>query len=318
MKKYILSLACLALAASCQHEKYNVPVDFTVTIDPSTTFVAGEPVKFNFIGNAENIIFYSGETGHNYEFRDRSEVPVEDVEGANLAFEFQARYGDAGAMKVYVSKTFDGLSGTDGLADRAKVAAMVAAGMPGWTEVPYEEGASTKWTSQDLDVTDYLDNFAIAFHWCPATHERTQRTYWINGNLSIALKGAEPTSMKLKDMSLVSVMMNEEIADPYQHDKGNGSIAFNNSAAQLVFQGVGANALTYALDGWVISQPRKLNKVAHDEAVVVKNIENYLPSYEYTYTKGGTYEAVFVGSNATSTASSRQVQRVTVTVLDKI
>jgi hypothetical protein len=218
-----------------------------------------------------------------------------------------------------VSKEFAGINGNDDPdGDRAAVKAMVEAGMPGWVKLDYQEGASTKWTAQDFNMTEYLENLSIAFHWCPKAVDKTQRTYWINGEISIEMQGTEPSKMKLSDLGFQSLMMNEEV-DAYKKNAGNGSIRFDNAtnAGQICFQGVGANALPYAIDGWVFTSPRPLNKVANDKGTVIKNIENYMHEYVYTWNEPGTYEVVFVGRNENYASSSEQIHKYTITILEK-
>lgn len=318
MRKYISILFASVLLASCQHDVVN-EIDYNIVLDKDNTYLAGDPVAFNITGEVDNILFYSGETGSQYVYKDRYEVPIEDVISANLHLDVQARYGDAGALEIYVSKDFGGINGTDDPdGDRAAVKAMVEAGMPGWVKLDYQEGASSKWTAQDFPMNDYLDNLCIAFHWCPKAFDKTQRTYWINGEISIEMKGTDPSKMSLSDLGFQSLMMNEE-AEAYKKNAGNGSIRFDNAAnaGEICFQGVGANKLEYAIDGWVFTSPRPLNKVANDKGTVIKNLQNYLHEYVYTWDKPGTYEVVFVGRNENYAAASEQIHRFTITILEK-
>ena len=317
MKKSIILSAALMTLCACQHDIVR-QTDFNVTLDADNTYFVGEPVRFNFTGEVDNIIFYSGETGAQYKYKDRYTVPAEDVQSVNLDMSFQARYGLANAMEIWVSKTFEGLNGSDGAADRATIQAMVDGGMQGWTKLDYQEGASTKWTEQQFDLSEYVENFTIAFHWCPTDITQTQRTYWINGSLSLELAGTDPTLMDISELGFITVMMNEEIEDPYQNNAGNGSIVLNTpKTAALVFQGVAGNALPYALDGWAISTPSPLNRVANDKAVVIKNLQNYMDSYEYTWEKPGTYEVVFVGTNSDYLSATEEVKTLTINIVEK-
>ena len=97
---------------ACQHDVI-YEVDYTITLDKENTYYAGEPVRFNITGNVENLVFYSGETGAQYVYKDRYSVPVEDVISANLHLDLQARYGGAGALEIYVSKDFAGIDGSN-------------------------------------------------------------------------------------------------------------------------------------------------------------------------------------------------------------
>ena len=312
MKKIVMIGAVAALAAACtQNVVYEI--DYTVSLDKENTYMAGEPVRFNFDGLVDNIVFYSGEIGHQYKFKDRYEVPMESVKEADMNIEYQARYGEAGALEVWVSNSFEGLNGSDGAADRAAIKAMVDGGMEGWTKLDYQEGASTKWTSQNYDLKDYMSGFSIAFHWNPPTNTKTQRTYWINGEITLNLEGMNPSVI-----DLVSVMMNEEIEDPYYKNNGNGTINLNKREADIVMQGVGANALPYAIDGWLISKPIPLNKVSNDQGTVIKNLQNYLHTFEYTWTEPGTYTVTFVGTNSNYAGRSEKVHEFTIIVLPKL
>lgn len=302
---------------ACEHDIVR-KTDFNVTLDAENTYFAGEPVRFNFKGEVDNVIFYSGETGSEYKYKDRYTVPFEDVTSANLAMKFQARYGNANAMEVWLSNSFEGLNGEDGEADRAAIKAMVDGGMQGWTKFNYEEGPSTQWTEQQLDLSDYVQNFAIAFHWCPTDFTQTQRTYWINGSLSLDLEGMGSPLMDISELRFKTVMMNEEIEDPYFQNAGNGSIILNTpKTASLVFQGVGPDELEYALDGWAISTPMPLNRVANDKPIVIKNLQNYMDSYEYVWNEAGTYVVTFVGTNSDYMDATSEVHEMTITIIDK-
>lgn len=316
MKRLYLLFIAFALAVSCKQEVV-YEINYSVSLDKSNSYEAGKPVRFNFSGDVDNIVFYSGETGHRYEFRDRYEVDGSAVRKAALNIDYQARYGDAGAMEVYISKDFAGLAGNDAEADKAAVKSMVEGNMAGWERLDYQEGASQKWTSQEYDVNEYMNSFSIAFHWCPKDFTRIQRTYWINGDITLDLEGMNPSTIDFSGLDFVTVMMNDEIEDPYMKNNGNGSIILNKpTTATLFFQGIAANKLTYALDGWAISQPTPLNKVENDKGVAIKNLQNYLHSYDYIWTEPGTYTVTFVGTNSNYAGASQKIQEMTITIFD--
>ncbi len=316
MKKIFLPVILAFIAISCSQEVV-YEIDYTVSLDPENTYKAGEPVKFNFKGDVDNIVFYSGETGHQYQYRNRYEVDAQAVKSAVLNLDYQARYGDAGALEVWVSNSFEGLSGTDAAADKALIKSIVDGGMQGWERLQYDEGTSTIWTSQEYPVDNFMSSFSIAFHWCPKDYTKTQRTYWIKGALNLSLEGLDPQSVAFSSLDFVSVMMNDEIEDPYIKNNGNGSIVLNKpTTADIIFQGIGANKLPYAIDGWVISKPTALNKVDNDKGQVIKNLQNYLHSFEYTWNEPGTYTVTFAGSNSNYAGSSHKQTEITVTIFE--
>lgn len=322
MRKYISILfAGVLCLASCQHDVI-YEVDYNITLDGENTYYAGDPVKFNITGDVENLLFYSGETGSQYRYKDRYEVPVEDVLSANLHLDIRGRYGyiaDYEALEIWVSKEFPGINGnSDPDGDRAVVKKMVEDGMPGWYKLPFNDVNTDQFFGYDFPMNEYLSNLCIAFHWRPKDPALTQRTYWINGKITLEMQGTEPSEMTLTDLGFKSLMMNEEV-DAYKKNAGNGSIRFDNAvnAGEICYQGCSGNVLTYAIDGWVFTTPRPLNKVANDKGVVIKNLQNYLHSYEYVWNEPGTYKVVFVGRNENYASASEQVFEYTITILEK-
>lgn len=303
MKARYIIIPILMCMVSCQH-KISFPVDYNVILDSGNTYYAGDPVTFNF-GNAEvdNLVFYSGETGHQFCYKDRYDVAIEDVKSAKLVLRYQGRYGQAGALDVYVTRNAEMPSGNDAAADRLLVQKMSAEAassedrsIEGWTRLDYAEGASTVWTTQEYDITDYLEGFSIALHWHPATNQVVQRTYWISGNVEVELVGMAPSSMTLPELGFISVSANDEVEDPYEKNGKNGTVIFNKTeTADIVMQGAPADGLTYAIDSWVFSIPKQLTKVAPDRGEVIKTMQNYLDSYSYIYEQPGYYTATFVG-----------------------
>ena len=69
MKRINLLFILLAVFCSCEHD-IATKVDFNVTLDESNVYKVGEPIRFNFTGDVDNILFYSGEAGHEYRNRD--------------------------------------------------------------------------------------------------------------------------------------------------------------------------------------------------------------------------------------------------------
>lgn len=323
MKKIFYLITGALLMASCQQDVI-YEVDYNVTLDPNNTYMAGEPVRFNIDGDVDNLLFYSGETGAQYVYKDRYEVPIEDVISANLHLDIRGRYGfraDYEALEIWVSKDFTGIDGSnDPEGDRAKVAKMVQDGMPGWVKLTqFEDQNKDQFFAYDIPMNDYLSNLTIAFHWNTGDNTKTQRTYWINGKISLEMEGTEPSTMTLTDLGMKSLMMNEGI-DPYMKNNGNGSIRFDNAknAGEICLQGCSGNEKPYAADGWVFTTARPLNKVANDKGTVIKNLQNYLHSYEYTWSEPGTYKVVFVGRNENYAAASEDIQEFTITILENM
>lgn len=315
-------IAALALFCGCQHDVLD-EVEFNVTLDKSNTYIAGEPVRFNFSGNSENILFYSGEEGAEYEFRDRYSIPSENIRKANLSMTILSQYGVSGALEVWITDRFDGLAGDDGELDRELVRSLNDSLETYWTKVGYEDpknGGTVRIDS--LDIMDYKDNFCVAFHWNPSSNTSSQRTYRVNGSVSLEIEGKGETEMTFSDLEFTTVMMNEEL-EPYVNDKRDGSIVLDDPAYALFFKGIAGydeasgKGLPFCLDGWAVSKPRPLNRVENAKGLVIKNVQNYLDAYEYVWSTPGTYKVTFVAANANYQGSSEIVKDFTINIVDK-
>lgn len=319
-----LSLAAAGLlAASCEEDILRDTDEAYVTLSETNTYRVGEEVKFNLHGNPDYVYFFSGEVGSQYEYRDRTTISMEDLETCTLVVDYQARYGNPGALDVYASKTFEGLKGDDALADLSTMQALqnsmdADGNIPGWNKLEYAEGASSAWTRQEYDITEYADSFCLAFHWNTKAFDATQRTYWINVSVKTKFKGYDEVTTTGASLGLISVSMNTDyVSDPYYRDNGNGTVRFRGDY-DIIMQGVGADALPYALDSWVLTTPRPLNNIAPDSGFSVKAFSDDTVEYGYTYDKPGTYEATFMMTNANYQGSNRKVQHVTVNIVEPI
>ena len=107
MKSVLIYLSAVVLLCSCGHDIVEEAY-FNVTHDANNKYIVGEPVTFNITGNVDNLLFFSGEQGFEYQYKDRYSVPVEDVNSASLTLEYQARYGDPGSLEVWISDKFPG------------------------------------------------------------------------------------------------------------------------------------------------------------------------------------------------------------------
>ena len=52
--------------------------------------------------------------------------------------------------------------------------------------------------------------------------------------------------------------------------------------------------------------------MVNDKAIVIKNLQNYMDTYEYTWEKPGIYEVVFVGTNSDYISATSEIKTITV------
>ena len=106
MKTYkllILSLGAL-LFASCEKELDRSLTDVSVSVatnenvryEGNIVYVKkGTPVNFLLQGDPDYVSFFSGEIGHQYIYRNRTEISADDIVSCNLKFSVWAQYGVA-------------------------------------------------------------------------------------------------------------------------------------------------------------------------------------------------------------------------------
>lgn len=228
-RTYIFSLVCILLLAGSCSQDIITDVDYYVTLDKSTKFKAGEPVHFKINGDADYLMFYSGEQGHEYRHRNRTEIDYSDIRKAVLKLEtYPERYGAKGdVMTFYMSHTFEGLSDFgDKEANMELMQAEIDSGMKNWQKLDWVEGDDLMRTLQEFDLMDYLDHFCIAMHYNPSHYkpdtnppaEQYQASFNISGDLVIDIDGLPQRQFSFQDLNRSFVFMSrDDEGYPYEY-----------------------------------------------------------------------------------------------------
>ena len=289
--KFLIGALALIVFSSCNKELTIEPLSFDVTT-ASATYRVGDTVNFKFAGNADFIGFYSGEEGHNYEFKDRT-----TIDGIpQLEFTSYAQYGvQTNSLQLMISNNFSGTYN----------AAQVTAAT--WTDITSRATLSTganNVPSGIIDLSDFLAQkkpIYVGFRYTGQTGS-TQKTWTIN-NLVLNL---------LKSNNAVLPVTNLASAGWAQVDILNPAAKWSYNATQLRIAGGGATADDN--EDWVISKLLYLNNVSPDVAVAIKNITQKVDSYDYVFTEPGTYKVVFLAANATADKQASTTKEVTLTI----
>lgn len=249
-----------------------------------------DTVKFIINGNVDNIIFYSGEAGHQYKFTNRTSV--------------------AG---VIPQLSFTSVTNTSVQANTLKVLATNKVNIQDSTSI-----VSTSWTditsrvqlasgttavnSGVANLTDIVsgtnDSLFVAFKYSGTTG--TLQRNWTITNLTI--NGLLPEGNTNNLLSLVS-------AANYWKILGNiwtpSSSKWSASTTQLQITGGTVTAPNNT--SWIVSPPLYVGAVYPDKPVVVKYASSALPSYTVSgityygynqvYATPGLYKAIFVYFN---------------------
>lgn len=334
-KRITYLAAALALTVggvSCDHDEIYEPLEFAVRLAPTNTYRVGEPVVFNFEGNADYITVWSGDVGHEYRYRDRTTMDLSQLEKCELTFGLSRRSGNnVGDVQVYVSNSFDGLDGSNAASDKALVEAIEAGNFDGWTRLELEETTSNGiWNTTTHNLLDIdgkgssvADNFCLLIRWHPKD-VTAQRNYYINASAEVKFRNYPATTVSLSNLKPVSFNMADEMAgkeyDIYSLGSKIGYIQYNQTAGDLVLNAIESNVMcSYPIDTWIFTTPMALNMLASDTGQSIKGVTDDVKSYSYTYDQPGTYTATFVVANGNYQGESGiRTYETTVTIVEAI
>lgn len=332
---FAAALTLLVAGSSCDHDEIYQPLDFSVRLDASNTYRTGEPVVFNFGGNADYITVWNGDTGHEYRYRNRTSVDFKDIVSCELSFGLAQAYGQADTENRYcnilVTDQFAGLNGADAAADGTLVAA-IDDQYTGWKELDYENlsnrvslGSVPKVT-YTYDITEYAGNFSLALHFHHDESQNMRSFAFDKLQISVQFDGYEPAEYDFDDLTFVTYSTIEQHADnPYVHNvSGDGYVKLagesgSNTAGEIVYQGYSWANHSYVSDQWVFLRPIALNAISPDTGQSIKGVTDDVKSYSYTYDQPGTYTATFVVGNGNYQGESGiKTYEVTFTIIDPV
>lgn len=314
----LLFPAALLVFPACNKGLSVSAVSFGVTTD-SSTYQPGATVKFSFTGNPDNLVFYSGTWGNRYTYSNR----LSDTSGnAYLTFSTATTAVTNGTLSLLVSSDFDGsLDSTD---VRAAT----------WTDITSRATLATGTTTVASDTISLNDFKAagkpiyLAFRYSAAAGAAQNK--WTVTNLALKHRPVNDTTYTLATLANtipVYALATPPLAASPGWDTANvvkGGISWSpaiasTSTASLVITGNTNAATALATENWTIAGPIDLTRVLHDvPTAVIKNITVNLmqlsPPFTYVYPLPGTYDAVFVGINATSNALDSTIKTIAIPV----
>ena len=285
IKHIILLLAAAIAAVSCdKDEELKVSAPSFRLLPLAERYTAGEPVRFGFEGDADMLMFYSGEKG--------------DLQ---MSFSSQCRYGNY-AKNVYVMASSD-FSGQ--YTEEAILAAT-------WTDITDRFTFASNTTMlpsgahsiSDIIVPDRPLYLAFRYKGEVAPGASDLSNWWIQDfSVDFIVSGVSSNiaAQVETDWNFVNFEANAPAA----------GWAWNTDGKRIQFTG---QKITTPAEGWAIPTPIDVYELKVPGAPIKAYIDPPIRSYEYTYTEPGTYEIRFEAVNASSLGSAKVVQTATIIV----
>lgn len=268
-------------------------VELKVALDKQV-YQVGEPVTFKLNGNPDNIVFYSGEVGHNYAYKERYHADGDLL----VNFNSWVRYGDIyHNLKFLVSSDFSGVY------DKENVEAAT------WIDLSDKFRFSVgddQTPSGEVNLKEYVGaaedaKLFVAFRY--EDEEKAQQNNWIIRSITLDCVSAEGVRSNLATMPTMGWKV---------VDFENTAVTWNTSSTSQI-QINGGNNQPKNVD-WIISQAFDARKTTPDMGVALKNISTTMDEYKYIYTKPGIYEVVFETTSDWYNGSDHGLTRLTVEV----
>lgn len=285
--------------SSCSKIKVETP-GFTVTT-ATTTVQAGDTVKFNFTGNAENIVFYSGEPGFNYRYRDR--ITGQGIPQINFT-SHQQNTGETNTLSLLASTDFNGVADSAGIT-RAT-----------WIDITSRAILSTgadKTPSGAIDLSDLATlnkPVYLAFRYQGYNHATLKQPTWFIRTfnvLNVLPDGKASLNASIDKMGWAPYS--------FKNSTVNWTITTGSNTATLSINGTASGSTKDDNDDWIISRGFDLKEVTPDVGLSLRSLSTVTnASYNYVYTQPGTYTATFIAFNHSVDEQKTVVRELTITV----
>mgnify|MGYP003577753642 FL=1 len=292
MKISMMFLMLAILFASCMKEDI-ASADMQVRANASS-YKVGDTVVFRFEGAPDNIVFYSGENGHNYALKDRLYADNDLQIDFKTLVQWGVIYDN---LKLLVSNDFSGMYTREEI-DKAT-----------WTDISDKAIFSTgqdNTPSGTLSLKPYLSSvdtasLYLAFRY--TDFQRPQQNRWVIRTFNAVKVSPEGVQSNVATIS----------------NAGWNAVSFLNdskvwtiSATQLLmYGGVAADTDN---DDWVITKGFKVKESIADKGIALKNISSHLREYKYVYKTPGVYKAVFETSSNWYSGSKEGYAEVTINI----
>ncbi len=311
MKKILPGSLLFVALFSCSKIKIKAPADFTVTTG-KTSYSVRDTVVFNFVGNPDYIILYTGEAHSKYEY---SAVNRMNADSNLLSFSTTTTAPGATTQPVSVNNV-SLLYSTDfsGIYDSANIRKAT------WTDISSRGKWATTTTTvasgnihvEDLKPASDSTPLYFAFKYVSDTARTNylSRQWVLN---AVALKSYFTDTT-------YALAVNFTSGGFYATNVLNNSNtwAYNNTSSittSLTFKAPALGSLPD--EDWVLSRPFNLSLYPSDQGMSIKTLsDTRMSSYKMTrsFKAAGTYAVTFVAINRDSEQAEQVVRELILTI----
>lgn len=307
MKKIFILPVLLMILASC-NKKEVTELNFEVNPEKAN-YEVGDTVKFNLSGNPEQLVFFSGEEGHKYIYKDRTTAESDLI---TLEFATNRRYGSDSqqpeSLTLFASQKFNGkykAESIDADADWTNItSAFTLSGSQSNNDTYVSSGVVnlTELSSVGFNLDKTMPIY-FAFRYKGVTGF-TQPRWWIN-KFDIKTTTTDGQILVVADIASAGWTPVKVLpTSPVNWTFGTDNI--------LKYQGGGGT--TGSNEVWAVSNALNLTKVQPDSGTPLKNMSTRLDEYSYVFTKAGTYKVTFVASNINVYGESKVIKEIEILV----
>lgn len=293
--RFVYCIALLCLLTACNKLEVE-PVAFNVTVE-NNTYNLGDTVTFNFTGNPDYLVFYSGEIGSKYEFINRKAEIGEPL----MNFTSLKTGNSLAKIELFISNDFAGI---------------------------YDKETVEKATWHNLSDKAVFSSGADN---TPSGNVSLKEYYNANQPLYLAFVSSKPEDnlSRVFTHSIKTLNINNVLSDGTVHNvnpatnfQGWKNVDFSlntalwtvNGSNQLTINTVTANN-TLENEDWAISGPIDLGKAIPDKAKPIKSIAMVMPTkYSHVFAAKGTYKVSFVAYNQTSENKKEVIKEITIQI----
>ena len=311
-------ITSVGILSSCKEKLESPNFDVTATVDKikvlsddGNTEIDAYEVEFLFSGKADNIVFYSGEAGAEYQYRNR--YYRDDI---TTRMHFNTAYSDGdipNTLRVMVSNDFQpefrysGSTVNQTVYTRAAVEAATWMDITNRFNLPGNELTIGTQTSGEAVIGEFHHElpFFIGFRFDAdkTSDESLTLGQWVFSNFQIRNESEDGTSSFYINDVLDANWKKVEWADSTGVRVNNNTITMNGNVTTA------AGKTTAMVKTMVISRPFYPSHVTPDIGTVIKTIDINLTEHVHTYI-APTVESVKATFVATNSLYGENIQEV--------